>query len=83
MTRILPELHEDNEEINIFSSSSGSTSLLNNVIKKPRTTSDGDNFIELDKKTNNKTGYRVKRNTDNQEVPQKKSAILKEKFGLF
>lgn len=83
MTRILPELHEDNEEINIFSSSSGSTSLLNNVIKKPLTTSDGDNFIELDKKTNNKTGYRVKRNTDNQEVPQKKSAILKEKFGLF
>ena len=33
ITRILPELHEDTEEINIYSSSYGSTSLSNNIIK--------------------------------------------------
>ena len=82
MTRILPELHEDNEEINIFSSSSGSTSILNNASKNQQT-NNADIFIETDKKMNNKSGYRVKRNTDKQDVPQKKSAILKEKFGLF
>jgi hypothetical protein len=67
LTRILPELHEDNEEIMINIFGGGNKPLNNNS----NTTGNSNN-----------TGiYKVKRQTDKNAVPSK-SSIMRDKFGI-
>ena len=70
MTRILPELHEDNEEIQNGFYSNNSNSNSNNIIT---------NLKPVHSKT---TGmYKVKRQSEKQDEPSKTS-IIREHFGL-